>query len=404
MARSKLLVLLVVLGGCTDPTADLPAPVLPDGTLDYTPALPDHFLTDTLARFDNTPADNPTTDAGATLGRVLFYDRRLSANGETSCASCHDPAVGFSDPRTRSLGFDGGETRRHSMQLINLRWYARAAMFWDERAATLEDQVLVPVQDDVEMGLSLEELVARVRAADYYGPLFTAAFGSNTVDETRIARALAQFVRSIVSYQSRWDEGVGLVGGDIAQDFPNYTAEENRGKDIFFGQHDPNTRGLCGTCHLMGNPLAFVPGGGPGGPPGAPPGGAALDNTAVFFMVEPANNGLIDDTDDGYGEVTELAENLGEFKAPSLRNIALTAPYMHDGRFATLEEVVSYYDSGVQAHPNLDPALSAGPGGAPMRLNLTAADRVALVAFLRTLTDDTLATDPRWADPFPASE
>lgn len=398
MARWTLF--LFLLGaGCADPTGDLPAPALPDAAHDYSPALPDHFRTATLDRFDNTPADNPTTDAGATLGRVLFYDRRLSANGETSCASCHDAAAGFSDPRVRSVGFEGEETRRHSMQLINLRWYAREAMFWDERAETLEAQVLMPIQDEVEMGLSLDELVDRVRGADYYAPLFRAAFGDASIDETRIARALAQFVRSIVSFRSRWDEGVAAVGGDIARDFPGFTAEENRGKDIFFGQHDPSTRGLCGTCHLVGNPLAFVP----GGP--VPPPGVTLDNTAVFFMIEPANNGLIDETDDGCGEVTGLEEDRGEFKAPSLRNIALTAPYMHDGRFETLEQVVAFYDSGVQAHPNLDPALRVlGPGGAPIRLNLTPADRAALVAFLRTLTDDTLATDPRYADPFPPLE
>lgn len=398
---------------CAPPSLEnLPSPVVTEVAPVSDAELPAAFRTDTLRRFDNTPADNPATTEGVTLGRVLFYDRRLSANGENACSSCHDPAVGFSDPRTRSPGFEGGLTRRHSMGLINLRWYAREAMFWDERAATLEDQVLMPIQDDTEMGLSLDELVDRLSSTDYYGPLFEAAFGDPEVTPTRVSRALAQFVRSIVSYRSRWDEGVAAVDGDIASDFPNFTAEENRGKTIFFGQHDTTTRGLCGTCHLMGNPLALVPGAGPGAPPGAPagppgapagaPGGGATDNTAIFFMVEPANNGLIDEDDAGRMEITGLAEHDGEFKSPSLRNIELSAPYMHDGRFETLEEVVAFYNSGIEAHPNLDPALrTAGPGGGPLRLNLDAADQAALVAFLRTLTDDTLATDPRFANPFP---
>jgi cytochrome c peroxidase len=392
-------VIAVALGAaCTDDggadaVADLPAPILPATPLSYDVELPASF--DAAVRaFDNTPADNPITDAGATLGRVLFFDRRLSQGGEVSCASCHKPAAGFSDDRAHSEGFAGEPTRRNSMPVMELRYYRRAAMFWDERASSLEAQALVPIESDIEMGMTLDALVARLAATDYYPPLFAAAFGDPAITSDRIAKALAQFERSIVSYRSPWDAGVAAAAGDVAADFPNFTAEQNRGKQIFFGQHDPSTRGLCGTCHLMANPLAFRPPGGPGPQP-------TFDNTAVFFMIKPASNGLFDDTDDGYGETTGVATDNGAFKVPSLRNVALTAPYMHDGRFATLADVVDYYDHGVGAHPNLDPALR-GAGGAPLRLNLSAADRAALVAFLGTLTDPTVATEARWSDPFPA--
>lgn len=246
------------------------------------------------------------------------------------------------------------------------------------------------------MGLPLDELVERVANAPYYPPLFDLAFGGEEITEQRISAALAQFSRAIVSYQSRWDEGVVLVD-DASVDFPNFTAIENRGKDIFFGRHAPDVGGLCGTCHLPGNPIAAPP---PG--PGAPP----ADNLAIFVMPNPRNNGLPDQDDNGVGDVSGDPRDDGRFKSPTLRNIDLTGPYMHDGRFDTLAQVVEHYNSGIQAHPNLSPALRAGgPGGPggnvqPLRLNLSQADKAALVAFMRTLTDTTLAQDERYADPF----
>lgn len=381
-----------VLAACATP-APLPevAPALPDTPYDYTPALPAHVEASLGGGVDNTPPDNPITDDGATLGRVLFYDTLLSQNGTVSCASCHRATAGFADSVALSAGFEGGHTARNSMSTINVRFYERGRMFWDERAATVEDQVLRPIQDTVEMGLDLDELVARVSEASYYPPLFAAAFGDDAVTTDRIARALAQFVRSIVSYQARWDEGVAQVAS-IADDFPNYTAEENRGKAIFFGQHDPATRGLCGSCHMRLNPLAALP----PGPGPQPP----RINIAFFQPVGPTDNGLPAlDGDRGVGDVTGLAPDVGAFKPSSLRNLELTAPYMHDGRFATLEEVVRFYDEGVTATPNLHPALRDA-AGAPLRLGLSDADEAALVAFLRTLTDPTLADEPRFADPF----
>jgi cytochrome c peroxidase len=364
---------------------ELSEPTLPPALLDYDHALPAHFTTPFVIGSDNTPADNPTTDAGATLGRVLFWDRRLSQNGTVACGSCHRPDAGFSDDVALSEGFAGELTGRNSMSLLNVRFYARGAMFWDERADTLEDQVLRPIQDAAEMGLTLEELVVRVEDADYYAPLFEDAFGDSEVTTERISFALAQFVRSIASYQSAWDEGVQLVGGEVDQDFPNYTTEQNRGKDLFFGQ------ARCATCHMPANPLTPPPPGGAGGP---------TDNLALWYVNEPVNNGLFDDDDDGYGETTGQPQDAGKFKSPSLRNISLTAPYMHDGRFTSLLEVVEHYDSGVENHPNLDPRLRNPQTQMPQQLGLSAGDRSALVAFLETLEDPTLAVDPRWADPF----
>ena len=188
-------------------TARLPTPVLPDTPYAYTDAdlaLPAHFTTggpDSIAAADNSPRDNPATDDGVTLGRVLFYDTRLSANGAVSGASCHLQGHGFSDPRRLSVGFDGRSTRRHAMSLTNARFYARGRFFWDERAETLEAQVLALIQDPIEMGLSLEALEETLRATPFYPRLFARAFTSD-----RIARALAQFVRALVSYRSPYDE------------------------------------------------------------------------------------------------------------------------------------------------------------------------------------------------------
>jgi cytochrome c peroxidase len=328
------------------------------------PTLPPHLLAPPILGQDNTPASNPTTNAGAALGRVLFHDNRLSANQTISCASCHQAEHGYSDPRRFSVGFEGGLTGRNSMGLTNSRYYLRESYFWDERAATLEDQVLQPIQNEVEMGMTLDLLVTRLTAEPFYGELFTSAFGTPTVTSTRISRALAQFVRSIASGSSKYDQGVP-VG------FANFTAQENQGRQLF------GTAG-CVTCHGSDN---FVPG------------------NAIF------NNGLENPyVDKGVGEVSGLPQDEGLFKVPSLRNIALTAPYMHDGRFATLEQVVDFYNAGVVNHPNLSPQLRIPPGnpgaGQPRRLNLTNGQKASLVAFLQTLTDTAVTTDPKFSDPF----
>jgi cytochrome c peroxidase len=337
---------------------------LPTTAANYAnPTLPAHLRTPAIRAQDNTPADNATTNAGATLGRVLFYDKRLSANNTTSCSTCHLAAHGFSDPNRFSTGFAGGHTDRNSMGLTNARYYLRQNFFWDERAATLEEQVLLPIQNSTEMGLSLPELVTKIQAEPYYATLFTNAFGNNTITTDRISKALAQFVRSIVSGNSKYDQGVPLG-------FSNFTPSESRGRGLF------GTAG-CAACHGSDN---FVPG------------------NLIF------NNGLENPyVDKGLGAVTGLTSDEGFFKVPSLRNIELTGPYMHDGRFATLEQVVDFYSTGVVNHPNLSPQLRnpGGPGaGQPRRPNFNAQQKADLVAFMKTLTDTSVTTDTKFQDPF----
>lgn len=337
---------------------------LPTPSFNYAaPILPTSFLVNPILAQDNMPATNVTTDVGATLGRVLFYDKRLSTNQTVSCASCHQQSHGFSDPRKLSVGFNGGLTGRNSMGLSNARWYQRRHFFWDERANTLEDQVLQPIQNATEMGMTLEALTNRLAGENFYTNLFLRTYGSPAITPDRISRALAQFVRSIISTKSKYDTGV-------SNNFANFTAQENLGRQIFLGQVGNAT---CAACHGTDN---FVP-------------GPALNNNGLEFPF----------TDLGVGGITGVAADNGKFKVPSLRNIELTAPYMHDGRFATLEEVVEFYNSGVVDNPNLSPPLR-GPGGGVRRLNLTPQQKAALVAFLKTLTDPNVAIDPKWSDPF----
>lgn len=348
------------------------------------PSLPAHFRSAYVRASDNTPANNPITDAGATLGRVLFYDPILSQNQTIACASCHAQDKGFGDPAVFSTGFAGGLTGRNAMPIIDARYYRNGRFFWDQRAATLEEQVLGPIQNSVEMGMTLPEVVSRVQAQPYYSSLFERAFGDSQVSSDRIARALAQFSRSIVSYRSRFDAGLAQAG-DIMPSFANLTPQENAGKALFLG------RAGCAACHLDSGPPM----------PGARP------NQAAFFIEIATNNGLdatVDVGDDGVGDVSGRAADKGRFKSPSLRNIAVTGPYMHDGRFASLTQVVEHYNSGVQAHPNLDGRLRV-PGMTavtPRRLGLSADEVQSIVAFLGTLTDDALLKDAKFADPFKA--
>lgn len=354
---------------------------LPEIPFDYSINLPSYFLTNaggqlptSIDGLDNTPNNNLTTDDGAKLGRVLFYDKNLSINRSTACASCHKQEEGFSDSRRLSLGFDGGTTRRHSMTLINAAYYQRGRFFWDERATTLEEQVLQPFQDPVEMGLTFEQISERVAAQPYYAELFINAFGTSEVTNEKIAAALAQFVRSIVSFQSSYDTGRAMVNSPGA-DFPNFTALENQGKQIFLRPLS-NGGAACFGCHTT---EAFV---------SANPG--------------PQNNGLDANSNNDLGAGEVFIQNsifAGRFKTSTLRNIEMTAPYMHDGRFQTLEEVVEHYNSGIQNHPTLSAALK-NPDGTPVRLNLTETQKSALVAFLKTLPDPTISTEEKWSNPF----
>jgi cytochrome c peroxidase len=336
-------------------------PETPDRYADV--ELPAHFKTAAARRFDNSPADNPVTDAGATLGRVLFYDTRLSANNTIACGSCHLQKNAFTAPQRFSKGFEGKLGDRNAMSLVNLRYYPRGRFFWDERAGSLEEQVLLPIQSKTEMGQNLARLTETLAADGNYPGLFRKAFGDETVSRERIARALAQFLRSLVSYQSKYDEG-RAAARSVRDDFDSFTARENRGKGLFL-RH-------CATCHL---------------PRG---------QDAHFVMLRPLNNGLdadYKDADGGVGDVTLSGAQVGLFKSPSLRNVEFTAPYMHDGRLATLEAVIDHYSKDVKPHPNLDGRLRR-------RLNLTEGEKAALVAFLKTLSDPKFLTDPKFSDPF----
>jgi len=371
-----------------------PTPTLSEAEDNYAnPNFPASFTPFVFDRLDNMPDDNPITNAGARLGRVLFYDKHLSANNTTSCASCHLQELGFAEPKKVSEGFEGGHTRRNSMSLVNNRFIESGQYFWDNRAATLEEQVLMPIQDEIEMGLSLEELLIKLNELDYYPDLFANAFGSPNITTDNISKALAQFIRSMLSFSTKYDDGLALAG-DMFTDFPNYTTQENLGKSIFNGSfRNTSFRGNCASCHMNND--------------GASMNQFNVDNIpsqALFVMVvSPRNNGLdstIHVEDLGIGGITGVEQAFGSFRAPSLRNIELTAPYMHDGRLATLEDVVEHYSSGVFAHPDLTfPTLKNNDGSA-FHLNLSQQEKNALVAFLKTLTDYEFITDEKFSDPF----
>ncbi|HZN41208.1 MAG TPA: cytochrome c peroxidase [Planctomycetota bacterium] len=419
--------LLVVLAWCA---AALPAQkatprfFLPDVPYDYAPlaapGLAAHFSlpgrNGTIPNggcgpLSSTPPAPPPPDRTnelATLGRVLFHDPLLSRNQTRSCASCHQQSRAFADGHAHSRGFGGRSTRRNSMSIANLGQFVRG-FFWDARAETLEKMVVMPIQDPIEMGMDLPGVLARLRTEPGYAELFARAFGDPAIDERRLAEALAQFVRSIVSLRSSYDEGLAATG-DVDKDFPNFTAAENRGKKLFFG--DAGTRPQsCAACHVervfawCGNSFFIDP---------------------VSLQTDCCRNNGVDlgraSDDAGLGNVTGKAEDRGKFRAPSLRNVELTGPYMHDGRFATLEQVMQFYSDRVLAHPNLDEVLrhDAGksgwgqPAGTPAPVDLTmgmapaqrlgvplsSRERADLVAFLKTLTDWELVRDPRFADPF----
>ena len=316
--------------------------------------LPAWFRTPRLQAADNTPADNAITDHGAELGRVLFYDARLSHNNGTACASCHVQENGFDDPNALSEGFEGGLTGRHSMALSNSRFYEPGSFFWDERASTLEEQVLMPIQDAVEMGSTLagpDGLVAELQATEYYPVLFQRAFDDSTVTSERMAAAMAQFVRSMVSYQSKYDVARAAGPAGSAAFNAELTAEELRGHAVFAGS--------CAACHT------------------------------TDAQVAPSANNIGLDADNS----ADAGNEDGEFKAPSLRNVAVRGAFMHDGRFSTLEEVIEHYSSGVLNNPSLGRLQVGG-------INLTEQEKADLVAFLHTLTDQTFLSSELFSNPF----
>lgn len=302
------------------------------------------------------PADNPTTKEGVLLGRKLFYEVMLSNDNTMSCASCHKQENAFDDPRRFSLGTNGTAGTRNAMAIVNAAWENH--LFWDGRRSTLEGQAHDPVTNPIEMANNWPEVVRRLQASSVYPPLFFSAFGSKTIDSTMVVKAIAQFERTLVSFGSRFDKY--FYGGDTTV----FSQSEKNGLAIFTG------KGLCNNCHLM--------------------------NTLLTDR-DLKNNGLDDNpADNGMMNFTGKPTDRGKFKVPTLRNIGVTAPYMHDGRFATLAEVVNFYSSGVkQSSPNLDEHMPDFGSG----LNLTNEEKADLVAFLNTLTDQAFLTDARFSNP-----
>jgi cytochrome c peroxidase len=333
------------------------------------PVLPAYYDA-TVAALDNSPNNNPINDRVATLGRVLFYDKRLSVNDTTACASCHQQANGFDDPNRFSTGFSGTAfTSAHAMRLGNIRYYRPGTMFWDKRAASLELQVSQPIIHPVEMGFDathggINALLTKLAASTYYPDLFTLAFGNSAITEARIQQALAQFTRSMISAASRWDTAYAQVFNAAAPNrnlnvaLPGFSASEELGHQLFMTGPGQGGAG-CAACH---QPPTF---------------GLAANSLS---------NGLD-------------ANETKIFKSPALKNVGLSRAFMHDGRFSTLEQVIEHYNSGIQNGPALDNRLKT-PGGAPLRLNLTQNEKAALVAFLLTLNDNNLTTDAKFSNPF----
>ena len=403
LASASCLVLIGCGGDSEDENA--PDPVLPAQMYDYVTL----SLRPPFSQFrDRTPASNPVTNAGATLGRVLFYDKHLSRNNSKACGSCHLQERAFTDGLEKAIGFDGQHTARNAMTLSNLRFQRSASdprrdqdddfffeegeedfllenyglfrvdgFFSDLRAPGLEELALLPIQDQIELGMSLAELPGKLQKLSYYPGLFQAAFGDSNITTDRVAKALSQFLRSIVSSRSKFDDGLASTGGSPYEDFSNFTEQENLGKRVFLFQ------GRCGICH----------------------------NAAGAVAAFASNNGLDETmTDRGIGALRQIVDPAtgrnrvdGFFKATTLRNIEVSAPYMHDGRFATLEQVVDHYDTQVKSNPTLSPLLRGdfSNSGPPRQLNLSAENKAALIAFLKTMTDHELMADPKLSDPFP---
>ena len=328
------------------------ASAVPAGATPYRLAITQRFPRPIL------PQDNPLTKEGVALGGKLFHDTRLSINNTQSCASCHAREHALADPRQFSVGAEGKTGKRNAMAIFNMAWHD--GFFWDGRAKTLRDQVLMPVQDTVEMHETLPVVTAKLEKDDAMRATFSKAFGSPGVTADRMARALEQFILTQISQNSKFDRAARKVA--------TLTAEEARGLQLFTTEFDP-ARGLrgadCFHCH-----------------------GGTLFSNHKF-----TNNGLVLAADDvGRMAVTGVEGDRGKFKTPSLRNIALTAPYMHDGRFKTLEEVVEHYSTGVRKSATLDPNIAKHPDSG---LQLTAEDKKALVAFLKALTDEDFTTKDR---------
>lgn len=326
------------------------------------------------------PPDNIATVEGVALGRYLFYEERLSGDNTQSCATCHAQGFGFTDNgNVFSTGIDGSVGTRNSMALINLAW--GTAFFWDGRRATLEEQTHDPVVNPIEMKESWQVAVAELQADPAYLPLFQAAFGTATIDSTMVTKALAQFVRTMISGNSKFDR---------VQRFEDaFTVDEAVGFELFQKEGGPT-----------GVPIPLPGGGSVIGQGGADCFHCHTTGGSLFTDGQFHNNGLDSEfTDLGRYLVTGNPYDSAKFKTPTLRNIMLTAPYMHDGRFATIDEVLDHYNDGGHASSTIDPFMKFTDP--EQTLELTPVKRAQLIAFLNTLTDTDFATDPKFSDPGP---
>jgi len=349
----RLLILLCVCSTLfSSCKKDKDEPETPYQTTPYTLETPPGFPAMAI------PADNPITVEGVALGRKLFYEKLLSGNNTQSCATCHNQALSFTDNGTRfSTGITGAIGTRNAQPLINLGYNLH--YFWDGRAGTLEEQALGPVKNPIEMHLAWTEAAARLNANTSYKAEFKKAFNVDVIDSTHVVKALAQFMRTMISYNSKLDRRL--------RNEANLSASELNGYVIY------NTeKGDCFHCH-------------------------SIDAGRLLTDNQFHNNGLDSVfTDLGRGAITGNPNDNGKFLTPTLRNIALTAPYMHDGRFQTLEQVIDHYNTGGKASSTVDPLMKhVGTG-----LNLTSQEKADLLAFLRSMTDSTFINDTRFKSPF----
>lgn len=336
--------------------------------LSYTENLPNHYKTSAgpipaAISTDNTPENNPISNEGAMLGRLLFYDKNLSKDKSISCGTCHKQHFGFSDDRALSLGILGTPLEKRTPALINAKFYAPGKFFWDERAPSLEEQVLQPIENPQEMGLDLETLVTRLENSHLYPHLFRLAFQNSDITRENIAKALSQFIRSMVSYSAKFDRAF-LEDGS-----PNFeeqlSEQEQRGLALFAGQPSRNTQqGInCAACH----------------------------GTSAFVAKQAENIGLA---------ITPTSPSLNfQHKVPSLRNVAMRTHFMHDGRFESLRDVIRHYSNDIITHPQLSVELLDDEGRAK-RPRYTRDEIDDLIAFLRTLDDRSFAQNPLFSNPF----
>ncbi|QDH80992.1 cytochrome-c peroxidase [Echinicola soli] len=353
---------------CGNGEEEQPSPQNPSLSLQH----PEYFPNDVPM-----PSDNPLTEKGVELGRMLFYEKQLSIDRTISCASCHQQEKAFTDGKKISTGIHDTPGDKNAMSLANLHWTSR--FFWDGRAATLEEQALQPIEDHREMNLPLDQAVARLQADEQYPERFKVAFGTDQITEELIGKAIAQFMRTLVSGDSKFDR---WIRSEV-----EFTEQEQLGMELFFTHPEPSLQirgGNCGDCHL-----GFLTSG-------------DRNNLLGFH-----NNGLdIDqDLEEGLAAVTGNSRDKGKFKAPTLRNIALTAPYMHDGRFGTLKEVLEHYDQHIQMNSTLDILIMEASNedilsGKAIKLHLTDSEKEAIITFLHTLTDEKFINNPKFSDPF----